>query len=73
MTTIKILGAAIALTAFVALPASAQEAISEPGNYAFFHPNADILNGGRPVAASAFASLRTDTLSVQQRRTQRRN
>jgi hypothetical protein len=27
----------------------AQAAIQEPGNYAFVHPNADVLNGGRPV------------------------
>ena len=66
MTTIKILGAAIALTAFVALPASAQEAISEPGNFAFFRPNADVLNGGRTAPSAAFASIRADTLAVQQ-------
>jgi hypothetical protein len=27
----------------------AQAAISEPGAYAFYHPDADVLNAGRPT------------------------
>jgi hypothetical protein len=27
----------------------AQAAISEPGAYAFYHPDADVLNAGRPA------------------------
>ena len=29
------------------LPAFAQAAIQEPGAYAFYHPDADVLNAGR--------------------------
>jgi hypothetical protein len=29
-------------------PVFAQAAISEPGAYAFYHPDADVLNAGRP-------------------------
>jgi len=38
-------------------PVFAQAAISEPGAYAFYHPDADVLNAGRPtVSDSANAS-----------------
>ena len=38
-------------------PVFAQAAISEPGTYAFYHPDADVLNAGRPtVSDSANAS-----------------
>jgi hypothetical protein len=30
-------------------PVFAQAAISEPGAYAFYHPDADVLNAGRPT------------------------
>ena len=39
----------------------AQAAISEPGAFAFYHPDADVLNAGRPSSfgsANAFASER---------------
>jgi hypothetical protein len=49
MSKFKLAGAALVLAAFVAVPVSAQEAISEPGAYAFYHPNADVLNAGRPT------------------------
>jgi len=45
MTSLKLFGAALILAAIVA-PASAQQAISEPGAYSFYHPNNDVLNGG---------------------------
>ena len=35
-------------------PLLAQPAISEPGAFAFYHPNADVLNGGRPTARSFY-------------------
>jgi hypothetical protein len=38
-------------------PVFAQEAISEPGMYAFYHPDADVLNAGRPALSSANASV----------------
>jgi hypothetical protein len=42
--------AAVLMTA-IATPVFAQAAIQEPGAYAFFHPNADVL-GGRPAYQS---------------------
>lgn len=57
MTSLKLLGAAALLSAAFATQAFAQAAIQEPGAFAFYHPNADVLNGGRraPPPASAFA------------------
>ena len=45
---IPALAAAFLMTA-VATPVFAQAAIQEPGAYAFYHPNADVLNAGRPA------------------------
>jgi hypothetical protein len=45
--SIPTLAAAFLMTA-IATPVFAQAAIQEPGAFAFFHPNADVLNGGRP-------------------------
>jgi hypothetical protein len=42
-------------------PVLAQAAISEPGAYAFYHPDADVLNAGRSTfsySANAFANER---------------
>ena len=42
-------------------PAFAQAAVSEPGAYAFYHPDADVLNAGRPAfpgSANASANER---------------
>ena len=42
-------------------PVFAQAAISEPGAYAFYHPDADVLNAGRPAfsdSANASANER---------------
>jgi hypothetical protein len=58
MTSLKLLGAALAVAAFVAAPVSAQEAVSEPGAAAFYHPNADILHAGSPAPSNAFAAMR---------------
>jgi hypothetical protein len=55
MTRFKLLGAAFILAAIVA-PASAQQAISEPGAYSFYHPNNDVLNRGAPTPASGMAA-----------------
>jgi hypothetical protein len=44
----------------IAPPVFAQAAIQEPGAYAFYHPNADVLNSGRPYpreTAGAMASV----------------
>ena len=45
---IPTIAAALLMTA-VATPVFAQAAISEPGYFAFYYPNADVLNAGRPV------------------------
>jgi hypothetical protein len=46
--TISALAAAFLMTA-VATPVFAQGAVQEPGAFAFYHPNADVLNAGRPA------------------------
>jgi hypothetical protein len=54
--SIPTLAAALLLTA-VATPVFAQAAIQEPGAYAFYHPNADVLAGRqayRPYDANAY-------------------
>ena len=58
MTTFKLFGAALILSAAVAAPVAAQQAIQEPGNYAFYHPNGDVLNAGSSRRADAMASQR---------------
>ncbi len=58
MTTFKLLGAAAVLSAMIVSSASAQAVIDEPGMYAFYHPNGDVLHAGssRPaVDAQAMA------------------
>jgi hypothetical protein len=52
MTKFKILGAAAMLSLTFATPVFAQAAIQEPGLYAFYYPNNDVLNGGRPTPAA---------------------
>ena len=52
MTKFKILGAAAVLSLMFATPVFAQPAIQEPGAFAFYYPNYDVLNGGRPTPAA---------------------
>lgn len=52
MTRFKILGAAAILSLMSAAPVFAQAAIQEPGAFAFYYPNNDVLNGGRPTPAA---------------------
>jgi hypothetical protein len=52
MTKFKILGAAAMLSLMFATPVFAQAAIQEPGAFAFYYPNNDVLNGGRPTPAA---------------------
>lgn len=64
MTSFKIITAALALSAFAAAPASAWQALDEPGSYSFYHPNADVLNVGPSPSSSssnAMASTLRDT------------
>jgi hypothetical protein len=64
MTSFKIITAALALSglsAFAAAPASAWQALDEPGSYSFYHPNADVLNvGPSPSSSNAMASTLRD-------------
>ena len=57
MSGLRILAATLILSAASATTVFAQAAIQEPGAFAFYHPNADVLNAGRP-AAGAFAAVR---------------
>jgi hypothetical protein len=53
MTRFKIVSAAATvLTLMFTTPVFAQAAIQEPGSFAFFYPNNDVLNGGRPTPAA---------------------
>jgi hypothetical protein len=57
MTRRKILSAAAILSMMTATPVFAQAAIQEPGLFAFSHPNADILNAGRPTPGEAASDM----------------
>jgi hypothetical protein len=46
MSRFKLFSAALVLSATMAGQVFAQEAIQEPGNYAFFHPDGDLLHAG---------------------------
>jgi hypothetical protein len=46
------LSAAAILSLISATPVFAQAAIQEPGLFAFYYPNNDVLNGGRPTPAA---------------------
>jgi hypothetical protein len=52
MTRFKMLSAAAILSLISATPVFAQAAIQEPGLFAFYYPNNDVLNGGRPTPAA---------------------
>jgi hypothetical protein len=52
MTRLKIFGAAAMLSLMLATPVFAQAAIQEPGAFAFYYPNYDVLNGGQPTPAA---------------------
>jgi hypothetical protein len=46
MRKFMLVAAVVSLSIANARYASAQAAIGEPGAYAFYHPNADVLNAG---------------------------
>ncbi len=65
MTSLKTIAAAAAvLSALTATPVFAQAAIQDPGAFAFFYPNRDVLNGGAPTPAAR--QLEQARLSQQQ-------
>jgi BA14K-like protein len=57
MTRFKTLGAAAVLSTIIATPLFAQAAVQEPGALAFSHPDADVLNGGRPTLSAASGAM----------------
>lgn len=65
MTNFKVLATALILSTASATAAFAQAAIGEPGAYAFYHPNGDVLHAGSPTpAADAMAAYRADVDQV---------
>jgi len=59
MTTFKLLGAAAILSALIVSQAQAQAVVQEPGMFAFYQPNGDLLHAGSPrPAADAQAMVR---------------
>jgi hypothetical protein len=59
MINFRIIGAAAVLSAAFAGPVFAQAAIDEPGMYAFYHPNADVLHAGSAAPGGEVASAGT--------------
>src|SRR5262249_60909334 len=63
MPSFKIISAALVLSAFAAAPASAWQAIDEPGSYSFYHPSADVLNvGPSPSPSTSTSNAMASTL-----------
>jgi hypothetical protein len=54
MITLRLIGTVALLMVSGELPALAQAAVQEPGAYAFYHPNADVLNAGSPSVRSIY-------------------
>jgi hypothetical protein len=54
--TLKAIAVAAALSTLSATPVFAQAAIQEPGMFAFYYPNLDVLNGGAPTPAARLAA-----------------
>jgi BA14K-like protein len=52
MARFNIFSAAAILSLMFATPVFAQAAIQEPGAFAFYYPNNDVLNCGRPTPAA---------------------
>src|SRR3979490_2962800 len=58
MTRLETFAAAAAvLSMMIAPPVFAQAAIQEPGAFAFYHPDADVLNSGRPTPAESSGAM----------------
>ena len=59
-TRLKIFAATAILSMMIATPVFAQAAVQEPGLYAFYHPDGDVLEANRPwprEPAGAMASV----------------
>jgi hypothetical protein len=59
----KLFGAAFILSAGMATPVFAQAAIQEPGLYAFYHPDADLLHArsGQPAPGAMAMAIPADS------------
>jgi hypothetical protein len=57
MTRFNIVGAATLLALMFATPVFAQAAIQEPGEFSFYYPNNDVLNGGQPTPAARMDAI----------------
>jgi hypothetical protein len=60
MTGLKIFAATAILSMMIATPVFAQAAVQEPGLYAFYHPDGNVLEANRPwprEPAGAMASV----------------
>ncbi len=57
MTRFKVFSTAVMLSLMFATPVFAQEAIQEPGLFAFYYPNHDVLNGGQPTPAARMDAI----------------
>jgi len=67
MTSLKLFGAAALVSVAFATQAFAQAAVQEPGAFAFYYPNADVLGGRRPPA-EAMAALPLPSLWAEHHR-----
>lgn len=66
MTSLKTIAVAAVLSALTAPPVFAQAAIQEPGMFAFYHPNLDVLNGGAPTPAARQVARQLDQARLSQ-------
>ena len=74
MTKLTILSAAAVLSTLAATPVYAMPAIQEPGAFAFYHPNSNVLSAtatvpfGRSHAYAAHAQLKRHATPTTSRR-----
>ena len=68
MTSIKTIAVAGLLSVMAAAPAFAQAAVQEPGTFAFYHPDLDVLNGKAPTPAYALESRPPSVLEAYSER-----
>jgi hypothetical protein len=57
MRSFNIFSTAAILSLIFATPVFAQAAIQEPGAFAFYYPNNDVLNGGAPTLAARMDAM----------------
>jgi BA14K-like protein len=57
MTRFNIVSVAAILALMFATPVFAQAAVQEPGSFAFYYPNNDVLNGGQPTPAARMDAM----------------